>query len=84
VTTALFTDEAAEDASLKYSIALQIDEAKGKEKEGAKLPEKFTSKTDFRTYDESFDTWLYKMESLIFRSIILSGKTQKLILMLHM
>jgi hypothetical protein len=57
VTPALFTNDAAKDAAIKYSIE-QDDIAKGIKKEGVKLPEKFKANTNFQVYEEVMDTYL--------------------------
>jgi hypothetical protein len=75
VTPALFTNDAAEDAAIKYSIE-QDNIVKCMEKEGVKLPNKFMANTNFQVYDEVMDTYLNTQRGV--SSILLNYVLRKL------
>jgi len=52
-----FTPEVIDAAALKFTITQAVDVAT-KDKDGVKMPEKFTHKTSFRVYEEVMDTYL--------------------------
>ncbi len=52
-----FTPEVIDAAALKFTITQAVDVAT-KDKDGVKMPEKFTPKTSFCVYEEVMDTYL--------------------------